>query len=149
VIEEAALHEIDNLAVHACAQDVRTHHEDAGSTLRAGGRDARRDLGQAGVLVRRGDFIERQPVRGVQIADALGKRFHLQPGAVEDLDIYWPFANSAASSSSRHRKLGMMKSAPTPASRPRFHSSTVRHSGSAVATPTATPPTSLIFSIST
>ena len=33
----------------------------------------------------------------------------------------------------------MMMSAPTPARRCRFHSSTTRHSGSAVATPTATP----------
>jgi len=42
-------------------------------------------INQAGVRVRRCDFIELQPVRGVQVADALGKRLHKQPGAIEDL----------------------------------------------------------------
>ena len=99
---------------------------------RARARDhAGRHLGQVGMRVRRGDFVECQPVSGIQIVHALGERLHVQPGAVEELVFTGHSGNSAANNSSRHRKLGTMKSAPTPARRCRFHSSTVRHSGSA------------------
>ena len=98
MIDEAPLDEIDNLAVHARAQNVRAHHQDASCPARPGGRNAGCDLGQPGVLVRRGDFIERQPVRGFQIVDALGERFHQQPGTVEEgiFTGHWKIARRTA-----------------------------------------------------
>src|SRR5579883_1073986 len=67
--------------------------------------------------------------------------------------VYFPTESGAVNkipkSSSKFRKLGTMKSAPTRSSRALFQSSTRRHSGSAVATPTAVPPAFFTSSIST
>ena len=46
VIDEAALHQIDDVAVHAGAQHVRAHHEDARRAALPRRDQPRRDLGQ-------------------------------------------------------------------------------------------------------
>src|ERR1700676_3524645 len=93
--------------------------------------------------------VEREPAADLQVVCALGQRLDDQLAAVEACILALHAENKVWSNSSRQRKLGMMKSAPTLDRRFRFHSSTSRHSGSAVATPTATPPPSFMFSIST
>ena len=49
VIDEAALHQVDEVAVDAGAQDVRAHHQDARRAGGFGGGEARGDGGQVGM----------------------------------------------------------------------------------------------------
>ena len=83
VVDEAALQQIDDVAVDAGTQDVRAHHEDTCRAGRFGTGQARGDGGQIGVLKRGGGVAEREPAVQVQIVLALGQRLDQQARAVE------------------------------------------------------------------
>src|SRR5713101_5883937 len=103
--------------------------------------------------LRRG-IVELQPAAERKIVDTIGERLDPQAATIKTfVAAGHPYRASVTLDVETNvrkivfvwRKFGTMKSAPTPTSRSRFHESTVRHSGSAVATPTATPPTCFTF----
>ena len=83
VIDEAALDEVDDVAVDAAAQDVRAHHEDARGAGGFGGGEARGDGGQVGMVEGRRGVGEREPAVQVQIVLSLGEGLYQQARAVE------------------------------------------------------------------
>ena len=84
VVDETALHQVDDVPVHAGAEHVRAHHQDA-ARLRCLAllADAPAMAGQIGMLERRGLLVERQASGSAADRDTLGERQHAQAGAVE------------------------------------------------------------------